>query len=119
MNAFDILLFACILLFATCLILMYELKKAKTIIKNHGIWLDDRESLRLSFNKSVEANNQLKTLLKFKDETPEDCKQGPWCGACQFGKLMMVYSDYGYSEPYYYCTKAQCCDYWTERKTSE
>lgn len=109
----------CILL-VLCGYLLYLLRdKLSEIHFERNLREDAVSKISEELGMSRKANHHLRQLLEYKDATPSDCKEGRWCGACEFGRLMMVYSDYGSEDAYYYCTKAQCCDYWAERKTCE
>lgn len=116
-TIFYLLIASNILLLGLCGYLLYDRWCLSRDTKDERSFLnDDIYRYKEEICKSRLANDKLRELLTYKKETPSDCKEGRWCGACQFGKLMMVYSDYGSEEAYYFCTKAQCCDYWTERK---
>jgi hypothetical protein len=90
-------------------------------IKNYDLELTVREeqvkALERELRKHEAGYERIREAFGIKEKTPSDCKPGEYCGACQFGKIMMVYAGFGEYEPYPFCTKGVCCDYWVERKT--
>lgn len=59
--------------------------------------LDYINSLKDKINKLEDGNATLMAKLEAMkcdvDNIPEDCTRGPWCRACEFGKLYHVTSD--------------------------
>lgn len=59
------------------------------------------------------------------DNTPKDCKSGPWCRACEFRKCYRVYSDYIIPgceraiELLYVCGKGNACENFVEAKKED
>lgn len=66
-------------------------------------------------NMAIHLENRLDDISKFDETIPEDCKKGPWCAACEFGKAFhyMAHYDFGVhsgvTKTFYGCGKGESC----------
>lgn len=85
------------------------------------------ESKSDCIKRLMSENKQLETdirILKDKldkiqhdiDSTPEDCKRGMYCGACEFSKTYHVFDDNYCRSVIYVCGKSEACKNFVERK---
>lgn len=52
--------------------------------------------------------------------TPENCKPGPWCSACKFGRMFVRSSYYGHDfEKLFLCNRAGACSEFIQKEVKE
>lgn len=58
---------------------------------------------------------RLEEFITREDGTPEDCKRGTWCGACEFSRSYHI--GHGYDRRvFYFCDKGNACPNFVEKK---
>lgn len=73
----------------------------------------DRDKLRTSVR-------ELEELVQIQKENPPDgCTPGEYCGACLFAKGMYIYEGHGAYQMYYHCSKAGTCMNFVEKGLGE
>lgn len=73
--------------------------------------VDKNENLESKIEK---LNNDLDEITSDINTTPEDCKRGEWCEACEFAKFYSITNNYHYSTKCT-CGKAEVCKNFVER----
>lgn len=73
-------------------------------------------------NFSVHLENKLDEISRVSDNTPEDCKRGHWCMACEFGKVYHYLESFDFStsiktrNQIYVCGKAESCQHFVQKE---
>lgn len=73
-------------------------------------------------NMAVHLENRLDNISKINETIPEDCKKGPWCAACEFGKAYSYMAHYdfgvrnGVTETFYGCRKGESCQHFIQKE---
>ena len=71
--------------------------------------------LKRQIEEKQSENNRMEKIISelttINDNTPEDCKRGPWCTACAYDKKLSKYiSIHKASVHTHYCGKAEACE---------
>lgn len=83
-----------------------ELEKKNEQLKNDICELrSERDHLKL----------KLSTAVTLHESTPEDCKRGKWCEACEFAKEFH-YSSGWVNRTGYFCGKGESCNNFIQKK---
>ena len=73
-------------------------------------------------NMAIHLENRLDDISRLGESIPEDCKKGPWCAACEFGKVFpyMAHYDFevhsGVTKKYYGCGKGESCQHFVQKE---
>ena len=90
---------------------------ANKTIKDQEREIDILKKQLAESEKTVDAlDKKLEEFTRLSDGTPDDCKRGPWCGACEFSKVMHIsYGRFGYQNVYF-CGKGESCSNFIQKK---
>ena len=116
MNFNFALLCLCFIFAGLSVCLGYKLWKIESYEVEAKLREEQVKALDRELRKHEAGYERIREAFGIKEKTPPDCKPGEYCGACQFGKIMMVYAGFGEYEPITYCTRGVCCDYWVKRE---
>ena len=120
MNINAILLFLSCFFAVLSMMLSYKLYEMEgKITTMQRLYNIEEDFLKKEAHKFEHANKLIEEAFGIHSNKPEGCVPGEYCGACQFGKIVMVYSGYGAYDAIPYCAKGECCDYFVERKIEE
>lgn len=61
---------------------------------------------------------KLDTILKTDKSAPPDCKEGPWCAACDFVKYYHV-PYHGEFQPLRCCGKGEACKHFVQKEKKD
>ena len=85
--------------------------------------LAEREQEIAELNRELKDKNyriscmydKLQKFITQEDGTPEDCKRGKWCGACEFGRAYHI--GYGPDRQLtYFCGKGKACSNFVQKQ---
>lgn len=101
-----------------------EIRKLEFVIHDLKQEISDLKEEVTCFKASTESlEKDLDNITKMKDSTPEDCKRGEWCKACEFSRIYFSRVYHGgavwRSCPTYMCGKGESCKNFVQRKEEE
>lgn len=76
-------------------------------------------------NMAAHLEYRLDGISRVSDNTPEDCKRGHWCAACEFGKVYHYLESYDFSmgiktrNQIYVCGKGESCKNFIQKEIEE
>lgn len=76
-------------------------------------------------NMAISLEQKLDDIARLEETTPEDCKKGPWCVACEFGKVYHYMEHYDFNtntricNKIYVCGKGESCKNFIQRENNE
>ena len=91
-----------------------------TVVTLICILTDNNEAYKRAIKKLVDSQiecdklktsiDELEKLVQIqKEDPPEGCTPGEYCGACIFARGMYIYEGHGAYQMYYHCSKAGTC----------
>ena len=98
-----------------------EIDRLRSVINDYN---NEKYELMCDIRTLTANINELeKALLRFtelEDATPEDCKRGEWCKACEFAVCRLVRVQHpNFATRYhtvYMCGKGESCQHFVQRK---
>lgn len=81
------------------------------IYKNANYRYDDLST------KYVKLQKDIYEMTRLKENTPEDCKLGPWCRGCTYAKKYEVFITTSDTVKMNYCGKDEACKQFIQRST--
>lgn len=90
--------------------LKLEVSDLKEVIFNLRELLN-RKELELAEKEKLlnDAKRIIQEYWELDDATPEDCKRGTWCEACEFATNIRVDNIFGSFRKVYFCGKGESC----------
>lgn len=91
-----------------------EIRKLESVIYDLNQKISELNGEVTRYKDIVKSlKSDLDSITKLKDATPEDCKQGEWCKACEFVKVYLSRSYFSdglwRTTPRYICGKGESC----------
>lgn len=92
-----------------------ELKENLCIcIEKNGLLNKEIDELK---NERQHLINTISDITRANYTTPEDCKRGEYCRACEFGRPLPITRGYGVWQEIVVCGKAETCKNFVQKES--